>query len=386
VAWSYRLATFRGIPLKVHITFLLIVFVIAANWSGQGVAGVMFGAGLALLLFACVALHEFGHALAAQRFGIPVREIVLLPIGGVALLGRQARHPVQELVIAAAGPAVNVVIMATLLPLLWMVGETRPVGAMLFLSQGDTGLSVSDALRWLFVANLNLVLFNLIPAFPLDGGRILRGLLGLRMDWGRATRWATTTGQTLAVAMGVWALLSGQMMLMFVAILVFVAAGATEADERARTVLATQRVGDACNRHAIVLAETDQLSAVVRHLLTSYQPDFAVVQGRQLKGVVLRRDVLVALASHGRDVPVSSVMSTCPRVDADASLAEVRATLEEEGAVIAAVYDRHEYVGLVGLDDIREAEVVLAFIDRSSTLAPSTLAAPLARQVTVGRV
>jgi Zn-dependent protease len=124
MTWSYRIATIRGIDLKVHVTFAIIVLLAAANWSDVGPIGMAFGAGLILLLFGCVTLHEFGHAIAAQRYGIPVREVVLLPIGGVAVLGRATRHPVQELVIAAAGPAVNVALIALLAPALYLIGET----------------------------------------------------------------------------------------------------------------------------------------------------------------------------------------------------------------------------------------------------------------------
>jgi Zn-dependent protease len=244
----------RGIDVKIHATFVLIVLLVAGNWSSFGVSGVAFGAALMLVLFACVTLHEFGHALAAQRYGIPVRVIVLLPIGGVAMLGRNPRNAVQELVIAAAGPAVNVAIIALLLPALWLLGEA-PTITWLLRPHPDAALSVAEALQWLITANVNLVLFNLIPAFPLDGGRILRGLLGLRMDWGRATRWATGVGKGLAVVMGIGALTTGQIFLLVIAVLVFVGAAATSADEQARTILSTQQVGNACNRHATSLVQ-----------------------------------------------------------------------------------------------------------------------------------
>jgi hypothetical protein len=153
--------------------------------------------------------------------------------------------------------------------------------------------------------------------------------------------------------------------LLVIAVLVFIGATATSADEQARSILSTQRVGNARNRHATSLVEGDRLSSVVRHLLTSYQPNFAVVDGRELRGVVLRSSVLAALAARRGDVPVTTLGTTCPRVDAADSLADVRATLEQSGTLVAAVYDRHGFVGLVGLDDLREAETVLAFLERA---------------------
>lgn len=362
MSWSYRLATIRGIDLKVHATFALIVAIAAANWAALGAAGMAFGATLVLLLFACVTLHEFGHALAAQYYGIPVREIVLLPVGGIAFLGRPTRHPMQELVIAAAGPAVNVAIVAVLLPVLYLLGEPLRF-APAFLHPEQAVLSLGEALRWLVSANIGLVLFNLIPAFPLDGGRILRGALGLVMDWSRATRWATTTGQVLAMGMGAWGLVSGQLMLAVIAALIFFSAGATHAEEQGHSVLSTRYVGDACNRHALALNEHDRVSTVTRYLLTSYQPDFAVLRGGELLGVVRRSQVMTALAARASDPLVTSIMTSVPSVSASRTLADTRRVLHELQAPVAAVYGGYGFMGLVSLDDIAEAEAVLGFAD-----------------------
>ena len=370
MTWSYRIATIRNIPVHVHVTFVLLVLLVAAHWSALGPVGMVFGVGMALLLFGCVTLHELGHAVAAQHFGIPVRRIVLLPFGGVALLGREPRNALQELLIAAAGPAMNVLVVAALLPALWLLGEPLSIGPALLGPSDATTISVGEAVRWLVGANLSLVVFNLIPAFPLDGGRILRGLLGLATDWSTATRLATGVGQALAVGMGVYGVTTGRVSLAIVAVLIFLAASATNAEEQGRTVLASQRVGDACNRHAIVLDEREGLGDVVRYLLTTYQPDFAVMCGAELLGVVQRTQVLTALM-HGRgDVPVTAVMGTCQRLRADDSLAHVRTVLVESGARVAAVYDGERYLGLVSLDDISEAEMVLAAVQRTAGRRP----------------
>lgn len=361
MGWSFRIATFRGINLKVHVTFAFIVLMAAMNWAGAGPAGMAFGVLLILLLFACVTLHEFGHALAAQYYGIPVKDIVLLPIGGIAFLGRATRNPVQELVIAAAGPAVNVAIVALLLPVLWLVNEPALQTPALLRPAGASP-SLGFALHWLVGANIGLVLFNMIPAFPLDGGRILRGLLGLRMDWSRATRYAAGAGQGIAMAMGTWGLLSGHFMLVVIAALIFFSAASTAADERGHTVLSSHRVGDACNRHALVLGEAERVNTVISYLLTSYQPDFAVVRGTSLLGVVRRTQVLQALALRSGDIPVASIMIDCPRVSASASLAEVRQTMAESGSTLVAVFDDRMFLGLVNIEDLDEAETVLQFV------------------------
>jgi Zn-dependent protease len=370
MTWSYHIATIRGVDLKVHATFAIIVLLAAANWSDLGPLGMAFGAGLILLLFGCVTLHEFAHAIAAQRYGVPVREIVLLPIGGLAVLGRNTRQPVPELVIAAAGPAVNVAIIALLAPALYLIGEPVTLSPALLRPEGATPTLV-DALRWLLGANVSLVLFNLIPAFPLDGGRMLRGLLGLVMEWPKATRWAATTGQTLAVGMGVWGLGSGQLTLVLIAMMVFLAASAAGADERAHTILSTQRVGDACNRHAITLSEGDRVGGVIRYLLTSYQPDFAVLRGPRLLGVVRRSQVLAAVAHRAGDLPVTAIMTACPAVSADLSLADTRSLFQESGSTVAAVFHDGDFIGLVNAENIAEAETVLAFVRAGSPGRPS---------------
>ncbi|MGE3704651.1 MAG: site-2 protease family protein [Vicinamibacterales bacterium] len=360
MSWSYRLATVRGIAVNVHATFAIIVGLVALNWGVLGVPGILFGLLQVLLLFGCVTLHELGHAVAAQHYGIPVRQIVLLPIGGVAMLGRNPRNAVQELVIAAAGPAVNVAIVLALLPVLALLGEPLTLGASFLRPGPDTTLSATGIIRSLVAVNIGLVLFNLIPAFPLDGGRILRGLLGLRLHWADATRWAAGTGQTLAIVMGFYGLWMGALNLVIIAALVFAAAGAAQQDERSHGVLALERVGDACNHHAIALHEGDRVSGVVRYLLTSYQPDFPVLRGRELVGVVVRDDVLRAAAERRGDLAVGRFMSDCPRVDASLSLAEVRSRLDDARATVAAVFDGDEFVGLVSRDDLREAELILS--------------------------
>ncbi len=364
MSWSYRIASWRGIDLKVHATFVLILLLAAAHWSGRGPAGMAFGVLLMLLLFACVALHEFGHALAAQRYGIGVREIVLLPIGGVALLSRNPSRAGQELVIAAAGPAVNVLIAVLLIVLLGFgvrAGDLDP--RMLLTARGEP--SAAAALIWLLEANIALVLFNMIPAFPLDGGRILRGLLGLVMDFGRATRIAALTGQTIAGALGLLGLMAGNLILTVIAVFVFFGASATYAEEQARTLLNTLRVGDAYNKHALTLRETDRLSRVVDYLLTSYQPDFAVLRGRRLAGVVSREQVLEAMSRFTGDPPVSEIMlRSIPEISHLLPLDEARRRMAEAGTRVAAVYDAHGYLGLVGVDDITEAQMILAFMGR----------------------
>jgi Zn-dependent protease/predicted transcriptional regulator len=367
--WSWPIARISGIDLKIHVTFVLIILLGAAHWSGFGIPGMAFGATLMLLLFACVTLHEFGHALVAQRLGIAVREIVLLPIGGVAVLSRNPSRATHELLIAAAGPAVNVAIAIGLVVLMGIKAAAFNVDPLVLFGNPGTP-SLATAMIWLLQANVLLVVFNLIPAFPLDGGRILRGTLGLFMDWIRATRIATTLGQIIAVGLGFMAIMSGNLFLGVIAVFIFFGATHTYAAEQAQRLLATLRVGDAYNRHALTLSPRDRLSRVTDHLLKSYQPDFAVVQGRELAGVVSREQVLEALSRGPDDMPVSEVMtSDVLRVSVHNPLSVVQERMQECAGRVAAVYDERGFLGLVGAEDIAEAHVILTFLQRNQAVA-----------------
>jgi Zn-dependent protease/CBS domain-containing protein len=364
--WSFRIGQVSGIAIRVHITFFLILILGAIQWGGPyGGQGAVFGVILMLLLFTCVVLHELGHSLVAQRFHIPVREIVLLPIGGVALLSRTPSKPLHELLIALAGPLVNVIIVAILLAI---TGATTAFGLLdtsAILQTRELTPSFSTLLLWLLAANVSLVVFNLIPAFPLDGGRVLRAILAMLMSFRRATQISAVVGQLIAVAMGWFGIVSGNLVLVLVAVFIFFGANQENAESQAQRVLVTLKVGDAYNKHALTLEIGDRVSKVVGYILTSYQPDFAVMQGSKLLGIVTRDDVLRALAGGTQDVYVSGIMKRdVVRVDANTTLDHVRQMMAEQNARVVAVYAGETYLGLVSREDIAEAFAVIAFLQR----------------------
>ena len=211
--WSYRIGTVGGIPIYLHVTFLLLLFFLVVRAFGQPNRAVAFGESAFVIgLFACVVLHELGHSLVARRYHIPVADITLYPIGGIARIEKQPT-PAQELRIAIAGPAVNLVLFAAIAAITKAIG---PFGL-----EPGVFLHHPDWLRRLAAVNLSLALFNMIPAFPMDGGRVLRALLGLRMPFDRATSVAAGVGQALALAAGLFAILSGWWMLLFIALFIF---------------------------------------------------------------------------------------------------------------------------------------------------------------------
>src|SRR2546428_670280 len=192
--WSWKIATVAGIEIRVHVTFPLLLIWLFWAGANRGIAQAAEGVAFILAVFGCIVLHEFGHALTGRRFGVVTRDITLLPIGGVARLDRIPRHPKQEVAIALAGPLVNVVIAGALLLFMQLSPGKYVIGDQAMLER-------SFAAR-LFLFNVVVTLFNLIPAFPMDGGRVLRALLAMRLDYVRATRVAANVGQAIALLFG----------------------------------------------------------------------------------------------------------------------------------------------------------------------------------------
>jgi len=236
--WSWKIGTFAGIAVYMHATFLLLLgWIAVSHWMQyQSLLPTLTGVAFILALFLCVVLHEYGHALTARRFGIATRDITLLPIGGVARLERMPDKPNQELWVALAGPAVNVALAALLAVYLFLTGHFEPVK--------NIGLTHGLFLERLLFANLFLVGFNLIPAFPMDGGRVLRAILAKRMEYARATRISASVGQGLALVFGFLGLFTNPF-LVFVALFVWIGAAQETALVEAKSALASISVKDA---------------------------------------------------------------------------------------------------------------------------------------------
>ena len=223
---SLKVASIFGIEVRIHLTFLLfLIWIWFSYYQIAGFAGAVQGVLFILALFACVLLHEFGHAFAARGFGIQTPDITLLPIGGVARLSRIPEKPWQELVVAIAGPLVNVVIAAALI---FVIHGSAALEQLEYLESPRIEL-----LAKLVSVNVMLVLFNLIPAFPMDGGRVLRALLAMAMPYARATQIAAWIGQGLAVVFGIFGIF-GNPFLIFIAFFIFVGAQQEAAMARAK--------------------------------------------------------------------------------------------------------------------------------------------------------
>lgn len=297
--WSFSIGTVKGTSVRIHATFLLLLlWVGVAGWLAEGAAAALHTLALLLLVFLCVVLHEFGHIFAARRFGIRTPEVVLLPIGGVSRLERIPEEPHAEFIVAIAGPLVTLAIAGTLLVLL---------GGLPSPEELENGTDRHAILAQLAYINLALFVFNLLPAFPMDGGRVLRALLALRMDYLRATRIAARAGQIFALFFGIVGLMYDPV-LVVIALFVWVAAVAESGAVEMHSSLAGVDVERVMIRDARTLAPEDPLSTALAHVLDGFQQDFPVVRGGAVVGVLTRSALLAGVAKHGVASPVELSM------------------------------------------------------------------------------
>ena len=362
MSWSFRLLSVRGIPVRVHATFLLILVWAAyiglntradAGW----VRGVAFMVTLTLLLFACVVLHELGHSLVAQVFGIEVQDITLLPIGGMARIKRMPQRPLEEFVMAAAGPAVNI-LLALLLAgvlLIWIGPARVPqlAASPVRLEQLLFGSSVQSLLLMLLFNNVMLALFNLIPAFPMDGGRLVRAVLAAFMPFGRATQAASWLGQGVAVVMGIAALLIPSFFLGLVAVFVFVGAWGERQTAVSTGRLAGLRVRTAMQPIGAYLHPLDSLGEAAGRVATLPQAGYLVVDAGRLIGILSRHDLLTALKKAGAAARVAQhVNRAFLRFGPDDRLADADEQLAQAHPPIGVVIDAGRAIGLLSRSDV----------------------------------
>jgi Zn-dependent protease/CBS domain-containing protein len=328
------LFTVRGIKIKVHATFAIVVAIGATQWAAaHGLRGALFGAVFTLALFTCVLLHELGHGFVAQRYGLQVKQIVLLPIGGIASLGGKPQSPKQEIAIAIAGPLVNIVLALTLAAGLGFSGAAANLTDV-----GKLGPSWQTFLFMLTAGNASLALFNLLPFFPLDGGRVLRALLSLKFGELRATRWAAGLGQLAGVVVAGFALVSGQIILALIGTLVFMAASRERAAVILHPSLQALAAADVAEVPAIELEATTRIGEAIPQLLRTAQETFPIVGDGVLLGVVSRGDLV--LAAQRPDLRLRSIRTLAqpiPELPSHLSAAEALQILEELGAPLGVV-------------------------------------------------
>lgn len=353
MTWSFSLGRLLGSELKVHVTFfLLLAWVGFAAYSTGGMQAAIGNLIFVLALFACVVAHEFGHALMARRYGIKTPDITLLPIGGLARLERMPENPMQEVSVALAGPAVNVIIWIILV----FLGAGMPFETLANIDSPETGL-----LNRLAYVNLLLAAFNLIPAFPMDGGRVFRALLCLRMDRVKATRIAAFAGQIVAVGLGFLGLSTGNPLLVLIAVFVFVAANAESQDVAMRSVARQVLARDAMITEFHALSPSDTLATAAQAVIHTTQHEFPLLDATgRLQGFVTRDRLFAALA---KDIPRSELASSImvediPTVTLSSGLEAVLKQFHGGAPAVAVCTRSDQMVGYITRENIGELMII----------------------------
>jgi stage IV sporulation protein FB len=362
--WSIRIARIAGTDIKIHLTFLLLLAWIGFSYYRQGgtqaaVEGVTF----ILLLFGCVVLHELGHAAAARRFGIKTPDIILLPIGGVARMQRMPDKPWQELIVALAGPAVNVVIAAILIFVLRNEADPAHFGRI-----DDPAVPMAAKLA---SVNIMLVVFNMIPAFPMDGGRVLRSLLAMSIGYSRGTRIAASIGQVLAFVFGFLGLFFNPL-LIFIALFVYLGATQEAALAQMKEVTTGAHVSDAMMTRFVTLGPEDTLEKAVNVLLQTCQHEFPIVEdGGQLVGVLTRDDMIKGLREGGPDAPArDSARRDLPVLSANDNFEDAFRTMQECACPALPVLDSTgRLVGLFTPETVGELMMIQSVLHKGASPA-----------------
>lgn len=354
-AWSLYLFNVAGIPIYLHFTFLIMLVVIAVM---QANGRPLFGGGVifVLLVFTSVVLHELGHALVARYYGIKTDDIVLYPIGGVARL-RSLGEGFQEFWIALAGPAVNVLIAALIYAALILPGGPEWVPLAKLDPEKTSSFQQMSMWQNLWFVNVVLVFFNLIPAFPMDGGRILRAILVQKFPKEKATAIAAKIGQGLAIAFMLFGFMNNQIFLMFIGLFVFLAAGQEAAATRSAALMAGKLARDAMITHFDILQHGDSLGRAADLLLATSQQEFPVLNGSQVMGLLSRKSLVQGLVTHGREHYVAEVMEReYPRAKPDEDLQKVYEMMIADRArgLPVLVFDHDRLVGYINNENLME--------------------------------
>jgi stage IV sporulation protein FB len=366
--WSIPIGRVFGITLRLHVTFLIfLAFIAYESFMEAGLNGAGWAVGMFSAIFACIALHELGHSVVAQQLGVQVKSITLLPIGGVASLRNIPENPWHEIAITLAGPMVNAAIACAVLPFtglpshLWLVAMPRDLhGLLLSLAQ----------------VNITLFLFNLIPAFPMDGGRLLRAMLALVLSYRRATTVAAMVGQGLAILFVVVGL-KVSFWLVIIGAFIFMGAEGEERIVRMRSVLHDLDVEDVMSREFAVLSPADPIARGIELIYQTGQDDFPVVQDGRLAGIVTRPALVEAMNARGANALAGEIMDPhAPVVSPREKVVRVYEEIINGANTSAVVVDGGQIIGMISPDNISRYLLVQSSI-KSSRRRRAAAAPPL---------
>jgi stage IV sporulation protein FB len=365
MSWSVNIGSIAGTAIRIHFTFLLfLVWIFVASWAAGGPAAAWSGLSFMVLLFTCVLAHEFGHIFTARAFGVPTPDVTLLPIGGVARLARIPEKPSEEFLVAIAGPMVNVVIAFALVLFAGAHLDPAKLAAM-----ESAQVSLVDRLA---SVNLFLAVFNMIPAFPMDGGRVLRALLAIKLGHVRATEIAAAIGQLVAFALGFVGLF-GNPLLIFIAVFVYLAASSEAHLVAVRAMTRDVPVAAAMMTELATLTPDEHIDAAIETLLRTSQSEFPVIdEGHRLAGLLDRDGMIRALKTLGPDARVAQAMTTdVPTVGSRSCLEDAFRLLQEKSAPAVGVVDAAgRLVGLITAETVGEMLMVQKAMPKDARIGP----------------
>jgi Zn-dependent protease/predicted transcriptional regulator len=357
--FSLFLGSYRNVKVFIHWTFsLLLLWIIISNVrAGVPTADVMWTVLFVLALFFCVILHEFGHALAAQRYGIQTRDIILFPIGGVARLEKLPEDPKQELWVAIAGPLVNIVLFILLSIYLYATGfEMHEVE--------NFGIRASTIVPYLASANLILAIFNLIPAFPMDGGRVLRAFLSIKLPRAKATQIAGTIGQFLAILFVFYGLFNNPIMVL-IGLFIFLGAATEVSQTRNESLLKGFKVKDALMMKFQIIAFDAPLSKAVEKLLNSQSTHFVVVKDDVPIGTLSRNEIIKGLQEGGEHLPVDQIADLNPlRIETEQDMDDAWKKMLTNQKKVAFVIENGHFTGILDQENISEFMMVRSALEK----------------------
>lgn len=344
---SIRLFKIFGISINIHITFFLLLLLVLPG----GVKWLF----LVIGIFFFVTVHELCHSLVAKHFGINVREITLLPIGGVSSMTKMPEKPLHEFLIAISGPLSNIVIIVTFfLPLKYLFGE-----AVLFhhLSTETWPLTIA----YIYWLNLMLAAFNLLPAFPMDGGRVLRSLLAVKLGYQKATKIAVNFGHIFALVFAYFGIVRFNIILIVIAVFIYMSASSEELQVDIKETLKKLKVRDILPRDFLTITSDATLARVLELIFHSHQEDFPVVDGASVVGFITRQDIMMGVHTLGTDKPVKDIMrKEFAKVKDTDLLIKAQGIMNEKSVRAMPVMKDDKVVGVITLEDIGRAYAVLS--------------------------
>ena len=348
-----------GIRIYLHWTFILLIGYVVFVYRGLDVFGILWAVFFVLTLFLCVTLHELGHALTAKRFNIQTKDIILLPIGGVARFNSLPEDPRQELLVTLGGPAVNLAIAGLIFLFLSITGGFPDLSQIRVIDG-------SNFLFMLMLVNVFVAIFNMLPAFPMDGGRVLRALLSFKYPRHVATRIAANVGQVLAAIFVVVGIFNNHPFLIIIGIFVYFGAQAEAKFVHSRTFLSGYHVGDVLMREYYSLETGQTIADAVKMLLNTQAKDFLVMREGQVVGTLNRSEIIKSLTELGADVPVERVMNQEVRVlHPSMPLEELYQRVNGKGNSLMPVMQRDQLVGVLDSENVLEFIMVKEAVEKN---------------------